>query len=279
MDTRTVTTRSGEIACVDTAPHDDGRAAVFVHGFGTSSRLWHKVIAGLRGERRCVALDLPPHGATPPRTDYSMSAQAEAVADACDALGLDRIDLVGNDSGGGIAQIVAARHPGRLRTLTLTNCDTQDDTPPAEFQATVDLAAAGGFAPLAAAAGADPELARPLYGAGYERPDDVPLETLRAYLSPVIADPGRAVEFEKVLQAVDAGDLRAVEPELRKLDVPTLLVWGDADVYFAPRVAYWLRDTIPGATEVVTVPGGKLFFPDERPGDLIPHLRRHWAAN
>jgi hypothetical protein len=34
---------------------------------------------------------------------------------------------------------------------------------------------------------------------------------------------------------------------------------------------------LPGAREVIEVEGAKLFFPEERPGDLIPHLGRHWG--
>jgi hypothetical protein len=47
---------------------------------------------------------------------------------------------------------------------------------------------------------------------------------------------------------------------------------------FELRWAYWLRDTIPGVTEVVELEGAKLFFPDERGAELASHLRRHWSA-
>ena len=45
---------------------------------------------------------------------------------------------------------------------------------------------------------------------------------------------------------------------------------------FAVTWAYHLRALIPGAREVIEIDGAKTFFPDERPEDLIPHLRRHW---
>ena len=45
------------------------------------------------------------------------------------------------------------------------------------------------------------------------------------------------------------------------------------------RWAYRLRDTIPSVTEVVEIPGARLFFPDERAADLIPYLRRHSTAH
>jgi pimeloyl-ACP methyl ester carboxylesterase len=74
-------------------------------------------------------------------------------------------------------------------------------------------------------------------------------------------------------------DLLAVEPALAHLQVPTLIVWGTGDNVFRRKWAYWLRDTIPGATDVVEVDGGRLFFPDERAAELTAALRRHWDAH
>ena len=50
-------------------------------------------------------------------------------------------------------------------------------------------------------------------------------------------------------------------------------------MFFRRKWAYWLRDTIPGATEVVEIDGGRLFFPDERAAELTAALRRHWDAH
>ena len=49
------------------------------------------------------------------------------------------------------------------------------------------------------------------------------------------------------------------------------------DETFGVKWAYHLRDMIPGAKEVIEVDGAKLFFPEERPGDLSPHLRTLWG--
>lgn len=271
-----VQTRSGEIAYVDSG---DGRVALFVHGGGTSSHLWRHVIGALRDDpgRRCVAIDLPLHGKTPPRQDYSLPALAEAVEDFCAALGLTGIDLVGNDTGGAVAQVFAARHPERLRTITLTNCDTHDNLPPEQFKPTVELAERGELAALIVAGGLD--IARASLGPGYERAEALSDETLRAYIEPINRTPERAREFERFLVSLSAADLLDAEPALKKVDVPTLVAWGTGDEYFELSWAHWLRDTIPGVTEVVEIAGAKLFFPDERAADLVPHLRRHWAAH
>lgn len=68
-----------------------------------------------------------------PDQDVSFDAQAAMLAQFLDALRVDKVDLVGNDSGVGIAQIFAAHHPQRLRTLTLTNGDVHDNWPPNDY--------------------------------------------------------------------------------------------------------------------------------------------------
>jgi pimeloyl-ACP methyl ester carboxylesterase len=139
---KTVTTPAGEIAYVD---FGTGPTVLFVLGVVMSSYLWRNVIAEVCDERRCVALDLPVHGRTQISSgqDITAAAQAEVIDGFCEALGLDNVDLVANDSGGAISQIFTVRHPERVRTLTLTNCDCHDQLAPAAFKQTVDAAKAG----------------------------------------------------------------------------------------------------------------------------------------
>ncbi len=273
-----IATRSGEISYIDVGT---GPVALFVHGIATNAYLWRNVIGALTTQRRCIAVDLPLHGRSPVTAgqDLSVAALAAGLEDFCDALGLTGIDLVANDTGGAIAQIFAARHPERLATLTLTDCDTAGNLPPESFKPTVELARAGDLAPTAVAVFADPAAAATVaFGTGYEHLDQVDPAVLRSYLEPCVATLERAREFERMLTAMDEADLAAVTPQLRELTVPTLLVWGTGDTFFDVSWAYWLRDTIPGTTQVVTVEGARLFFPDERPMDLVPHLEQHWAA-
>ena len=205
---------------------------------------------------------------------------ASVLEDFCDALGLASVDLVANDTGGAVAQVFAARNPQLLATLTLTNCDTEGNLPPDAFKPIVEMAAAGALAPAMVTLMDDIGAARDAaFGMAYERPADTDPQVIRAYLEPCVGTPERAREFERLLVSLDSGDLKAVEPQLRELRVPTLLVWGTDDPFFDVSWAYWLRDTIPGVTRVVTVDGARLFFPEERPGDLVSPLMEHWAAH
>jgi pimeloyl-ACP methyl ester carboxylesterase len=259
-----------------------GRAALFVHGVGTSGYLWRNVVAELEGERRCITPDLPLHGRTPARPDhdYSLTALARVVEDFCAALDLTDVDLVANNTGGAIAQIVAANQPQRFATLTLTNCETLGNVPPWAFKPTVWLARMGLLAHLRPRRLRNLRRLRKLfYGVGYQDVEALPEDAVRAYLEPLVGTPQAAREFQRWIASLHNRDLIAVEDKLRRFSVPTLVVWGTGDIFFRVRWAYRLRDTIPGVTEVVEIPGARLFFPDERAADLIPHLRRHWAAH
>ena len=272
---RFLATPSGDIACTE---FGEGPAALFVHGVGTSGALWRQVIEDLSDTSRCIAADLPAHGASPARDDMAAAALAEALAGLCDDLAVGQVDLVGNDTGGAIAQIFAARYPGKIRTLTLTNCECEGNFPPPGFAPFVDQARQGELAPLMFRLAANPQTwpTHPL-SVGYQFPDRVPEDAWRDYLTGTAGTIGRARDVERLVASLDPADIEAVGDQLRALPVPTLLVWGTADPAFAVKWAYHLRDMIPGAREVVEIDGAKVFFPEERPEDLIPHLRRHWG--
>ena len=275
-----VQTRSGPASYVDTG--GPGRPALFVHGVGSSSYLWRHVIDQLDGQRRCVAFDLPLHGRTPAAAgqDFSLPGLARFLADGCEALELTDIDVVANDTGGAITQVFAAGHPERLHTLTLTNCEAHDNVPPKMLLPAVLLARMGLLAPLATRLARDiPRARKRLFGSVYQDITSLPEDIARAWLEPLAGTGESARQFQRLMTSLHARDLLAVEPALARLQVPTLIVWGTGDRTFRLKWAYWLRDTIPGATEVVEIDGARLFFPDERAGELTAALRQHWNAH
>jgi pimeloyl-ACP methyl ester carboxylesterase len=271
--------RSGPASYIDTG--GPGRPALFVHGVGTSSYLWRHVIGQLDGQRRCVAVDLPLHGHTPAAADqdFSLPGLARFLADFCGELELTDIDLVANDTGGAVAQVFAAGHTERLHTLTLTNCEAHDNVPPKALLPAVLLARLGLFARIAPRLARDnSRIGKRFSGAGYQDATKLPEDIARAWLEP-IATAESARQFQRLLTSLHARDLLAIEPALARLQVPTLIVWGTGDKFFHRKWAYWLRETIPGATDVVELDGARLFFPDERATEFTAALRRHWDAH
>lgn len=271
------TTSRGEIAYVEKG---DGPPALFVHGVLLNGYLWRDAIESLSGVRRCIAIDLLGHGGTKTAADVDTSfpAQAEMIREFLDALGIDQVDLVANDSGGGIAQIFAAENPKRIRTLTLTDCDTHDNYPPPALDPLVNAAKAGGLGAIGKAWLADLDTLRASFGSVYEFPERLSEEQAEMYLGPLFADDEATKKLERMIATMDNSATVRIEPKLRQLEAPTLIIWGTDDIFFDKKWAYWLKDTIPGATEVIEVEGGKLFFPEERPEFFAEQLRKFWVT-
>ena len=277
--TRSIETPSGRISYTEAG---SGPVALFVHGVVLNKHLWRHQLSGLSDIRRCIAVDLLAHGDTEiePNQDVSVTANANMLREALDALGIDQVDLVGNDSGGGIAQIFAALNPNRVRSLTLTDCDTHDNWPPEAFKPFVEMVAAGGLSKMLNAMLADKSIYRSLgaLGPGYERPETATDEDIEIYLRPHLRSEQRTRDLERFVGAFDHKHTLAIEPQLRRLKAPTLIVWGTDDVYFPVKWAHWLAEAIPGAKPPVELPGARIFFPEERAEAFNQLLRGHWVA-
>lgn len=231
----TVRTEAGEVSYVEIGT---GPVALFVHGIATSAYLWQHLIPLLADTRRCVAVDLPLHGRSPaaPGRRLTVCAFADTLVEVCTRLGVDQVDLVAHDTGGAVAQVFAARHPELIRTLTLTNCDTQDNMPPAAMAATVELARAGQLAPSAPAILADPAAARALFTSGYQDPSFLSAELVQAFLEPLLGTPAAAARFQELIAGLAPDDLLAAEPALRALLTPDTDRLGDRRRLLRPEV-------------------------------------------
>jgi len=267
--------KSGRIAYFE---QGQGPAALFLHGVPINGYHWRHVIDRVQHKRRCIAIDLMGLGYSEisASQDVSFTAQAHMVAEVLDALGIEQVDLVGNDSGGAIAQIFVAHYPHRLTSLVLTNCDVHDGWPPPQVLPIMEHARNGTLAPIFQAMADRPDLARERYAAGHSAPlfrsyadpgvltDDV----IRLYLRPLVSSQQRIEAFQRYWLGFDNAQTVAVHSALKTLQVPTLIVWGLKDIFFDRKWAYWLEDTIPGARRVVEVEDARLFFPEDRPDTL-----------
>ena len=277
--------KSGRIAYIE---QGQGPVALFVHGVPVNGYHWRHVIDRVKDRRRCIAVDLMGLGYTEisPSQDVSFTAQGRMLAEVLDALGIESIDLVGNDSGGAIAQIFAANNPDRLRSLVLTNCDVHDGWPPPQVLPLIELARKGAVAPVFKPTLDRPDLARERYARGesaplfrsYADPSILTDELIRLYLEPLLSSPQRIDAFQRYWLGFDNKHTVAIHSALKALQIPTLIVWGLKDIFFDKRWAYWLKDTIPGAKQVVEVDDARLFFPEDRPETLTGPMLKFWDA-
>jgi pimeloyl-ACP methyl ester carboxylesterase len=275
---RQIETPSGTISYVE---QGRGPVALFVHGVLLNGYLWRHQLAQLGDSRRCIAVDLLAHGNTEisATQDVSVTANAHMLAQFLDAMEIDRVDLVGNDSGGGICQIFAALYPKRLRSLALTNCDAHDNWPPDAFKPFVAMVAAGGLAGTLSSMLADKSVYRSALAPAYERPEDVADDTIETYLRPLVRSEQHTRNMERFVNAFDCRHTVQIEEQLKRVQAPTLIAWGTDDIYFDLKWSRWLADAIPGTRKRVEFPSARIFFPEERPQEFNAELRAHWVAS
>jgi pimeloyl-ACP methyl ester carboxylesterase len=279
MVRHSVDTPSGRISYLE---QGKGPVALFVHGVLLNGYLWRHQLADLSDIRRCIAVDLLAHGDTEiaPNQDVSVTANAKMLKEFLDALKIDQVDLVGNDSGTGIAQIFAALYPERIRSLTLTDGDTHDNWPPEAFKPFLAMAASGGLPGTLNAMIADKNVYRSpqALGPAYERPELVGNDNIEQYLCPFVRSEQRTRDFQRFLAAFDNKQTLGIEDRLKTLKVATLIVWGTDDVYFDVKWGRWLSETILGTRKYVEFKGARIFFPEERWQQFDKELRLFWES-
>lgn len=227
-----------------------GEPVVFLHGLLMAGTLWSQVMSRLGDGVRSIAPDLPLGGHTialRPDADTSPPGVARLVADFLEALELDGVTLVGNDTGGAIAQLVATRHPERIGRLVLTNCDAYDNFLPPMFSY-MQLAAR---MPLAADLALQSMRIKPLrrmpLSFGWLSKGGLGDELLDSWVQPALHDRGVRRDVRRFLRGIRKGDTIQAARELRSFDRPVLVAWAPEDRHFRLRYGERLAADIPGA--------------------------------
>jgi pimeloyl-ACP methyl ester carboxylesterase len=251
-------------------PAHSGRPpVVFVHGLLVNGELWTGVAEALAAEGvRSYALDLP-LGSHPislqPDADLSPRGVARLIIAFLEAIGLDDVTLVGNDTGGALCQFVIDLDSSRIGRLVLTNCDAFDEFPPPPF----GLLVIAGRRP--GRLRAMMSMLRPVwarhsalgYGPLVRKPLD-PALTLR-WIMPAVTDRGICRDAARFMSAIRPADLLDVSKRLDRFTKPVLLLWGASDRFFKIALARRLQRAFANA-RLIEVEGGRTLLPLDEPG-------------
>jgi pimeloyl-ACP methyl ester carboxylesterase len=226
-----------------------GEPIVFVHGLLVDGQLWRDVASRLEGEFRVIVPDLPlgsEREPSAPGADLSPPGLARLVAEFLEALELERVTLVGNDTGGAICQLVVTRHPERIGRLVLTPCDAYEHFPPPAFK---PLAVAGRSTAVLGAIAMSMRVAAirrsPLaYGWLMREFDD---ERCRAWVEPLRTNPAVRTEVAKILAGFDSKHTLEAAARFKHLEIPVLIAWATEDRFFKLETAERLAREIPNA--------------------------------
>ena len=247
---------------------DDGRPVVFIHGYAMGASLWRPVTKRLAADGFSTIAPTWPLGAhtEPMNKDAELTIETVAgmVGELLDKLSLEDVVLVGNDTGGVIAQVVATTTPARIGALVLTSCDAFEHFPPPILKPFI---AAARFAPTFQAA------LQPLrtrlgrqraYGALAHTDID---ELVTPWLAPALADSRIRHDLRRLTASLNQATTVQAAERLPQFTKPALVAWSKDDAFFPLEDGRRLAATLPDA-RLEVIDGARTFSMIDRPDAL-----------
>lgn len=258
--------------------HGSEGATLLLHGLPGSSFSWRAIMPALAATRAVYAFDMLCYGDSdyPWPADVSIWGQADALAPCLRQLGLSKIILAGYDVGGGVAQVLATRlliEQARAIVLISTTCYAQafaahwplpemlnhqePDAPrhTSLEQLTTDL--------------------RATFPKGAVTPDKLSAEVLDQYLAPWNTEIGKEALFQHIRQQLPTYSM-SVASDMRWVNKPVLIIWGEQDGVLSPTFAERLHRDIPDSRLALIPNAGHLVL-EEAP-DQVARLMNEFIA-
>lgn len=251
---------------------------LLVHGLGDEADTWRHIFPQLTQSWQVIALDLPGFGRSDkPKVNYTLAFYRKSLLELLDVLEIERATLVGHSLGATVSQSLALEHPERLERLILVSGGLVLRKQPLNLATILFLI---------------PGLGEWLYNRLRRDPQKA-FETLNPYYANLAGFPAeeRQFLFQRVNQRVwsdaqrDAflstlrnlgqsisANRQALEEKIRQTNIPTTLIWGEADRMVDPRNGRYLAELIPGA-RLVLAPGAGHNLQQEQPGIILDALR------
>jgi pimeloyl-ACP methyl ester carboxylesterase len=256
----------------------EGDPVVFVHGYLVDGRLWDGVVDRLSRSHRCLAPDWPLGAhriAMNPDADLSPTGIAALIESFLEALDLRDATIVGNDTGGALCQVLAARRPSRVGRLLLTNCDTHENFPPGPFKALPAIAKLPGGMAIASF----PFRLGPLGRAAFKpfAATRIPPDLVASWLEASQRDAGVRRDLRKVTIGLDKRYTLEAAERLRGSDLPILLAWAPGDRFFPMKYPERLASEV-GNARIVEIPGAKTFVPLDQPQRVAEEIEKFAAV-
>lgn len=273
---RRVALRCGVVEYVDSG--GSGPVILLLHGALMNETLWSGVVDGLGPGFRCVIPVLPVGAhriAMEDDVDLSPTGLADLLAEFVTALDLPEPTVVGNDTGGALAQLLAVRHPDRVGRLMLVSCDAFDNFPPGlPGRLMALLCRVPGALTAAMLSLRVPPLRRLPMTFGWMSKHGIEDEVFTSWLTAFLGDRRVRRNLRSMMRGVDKEDLLTAAERLRDFTAPTLIVWAEEDKVMPVEHAWRLADRLPDS-EVELVPDSYTLVPLDQPARLAALISRH----
>jgi pimeloyl-ACP methyl ester carboxylesterase len=268
MTESTVRLSAGTVRYLDSGA---GRPIVFVHGFLTNGKLWRKVVPPLvEAGFRCIVPDWPLGSHTiamDPDADLSPPALTELIEELFTELDLTDVVLVGNDTGGALAQMVAARNPDRLGMLVLTPCDAFRNWPAWWSKLLRPIGYSQRAMKLIGTSLRWHWVQRLPLVYGWVVKRHPPPEVMRGWIEPGLRDEGVRRDFGKAFRSIRVAQTLEAARALPRFGKPALVVWQTERTLIYPiRHGRRLAELLHAPLELVD--DSYVYVPEDRPERL-----------
>jgi pimeloyl-ACP methyl ester carboxylesterase len=265
-----VTLSSGAIHYERSGP-PDGRPVVLVHGYAMGSSLWRPLSERLSAQGLACLAPTWPLGAHPEPmredAELTMEGIAAMIGEFLDSLGLEDVVLVGNDTGGALAQILATTAPERLGALVLTSCDAFEHFPPLILK---PLIAAAMLGPAFTAA---LQTLRTRFGRqrAYGALAHADIDRLVAeWLEPALGDDRVRADLRRFTASLNRRSTVRAGERLHGFTKPALVAWSADDHFFPLEDGHRLAAALPDS-RLEVIQDSKTFSMIDQP-DVLARL-------
>jgi haloalkane dehalogenase len=254
-----------------------GEPVLLMHGEPTWSFLYRKMVPILARSARAIAPDYVGFGRSDKpvgRYWYSYDAHYAVIERLVAELGLAGVTVVVQDWGGPIGLRLAAEHPDLVARIVVMNTGIFSGRPPSEawlqfrdFMRRVDTEIRPGqLVRLTCPKPIDDDVV-----AGYDAPFPVPESKTGVLMFPelVPTDPDHP----------SAARTLEVRGAMKRWEKPALVLFGDSDPVFSPRVAERFSELIPGAGPAEIVPGAGHFLQEDEGEQIAERIERFLAES
>jgi pimeloyl-ACP methyl ester carboxylesterase len=249
----------------------EGPPVVFVHGLLVNGDLWRGVVPAVSSAGfRCIAPDWPlgAHSvAMKPDADLSPPGMASLINSFLEALDLEDVTIVANDTGGALTQLLMVNHPERVGRVVLTPSDCFESFFPPMFSPLPKVLRVPGATWVLSQLMRIKLVQRSPMALGWLTKRRMPQHVVDSYLGPASRDAGIRADVRSFVTQVHRRYTLAAAEKLRDFDKPVLLAWAAEDKIFPLSLGKRLAAVLPDA-RFVEVADSRTFVPEDQPGVL-----------
>lgn len=250
----------------------EGPVLLFVNGVFVTGDFWRDVAPPL-AERgyRCVCPDWPLGAHSEPMrpdADLTFAGIVRLIFDFCDALGIERATLVGNDTGTAYSLAAAVSRPDRVERLVLTSGDALEIFPPRVVRWLKAVAYVPGLTHLTLPLVRFRALRRLPTAYGWVAKRPFPPAISDRYVAPAVTNRLVRRDFIKIVRDAGPRYTQAAAARAHEYVNPALIAWSREDRVLPYRLGEELARRLPNA-ELVPIPDSYTFSPEDNPAALV----------